>query len=317
MCQSRITDPAVVTWDEVLAPFQKLCWPDCWEGRVQREEWCPEDSWELALQLWKSLLCRPPCLALKALEQGMNGDRQGFLRGRSAWSGRALEFERQRYLRRENFALRGDAGNNLIAQRELSKHARSRRTPLGLWHCALKKGWFFAELGQVLFFLCFSSPARVAFRWNQKKKKKKEDPRWCQNQSESCWFGIAIGNGGARLACYTCSWLDVFTVIARRREKNFLLLRSLIEVDDRINISNRSLFKKHDVCHWCTFVKALSKFQRRLAMIKRQPFASSYALSGHGKTKATLSSVELPNVDSADSNAFLLWQILVCVWFGI
>ena len=144
MCQSRITDPAAVTWNEVPGPFQKLCWPDCWAGRVQREEWCPEDGWELALQLWKSLLCRPPCLAFKALEHGMNGDRRGFLRGRSAWSGRALEFERQRYLRRENFALRGDAGNNLIAQRELSKHARSRRTPM--WHRALKKGWFFAEL---------------------------------------------------------------------------------------------------------------------------------------------------------------------------
>ena len=60
--------------------------------------------------------------------------------------------------------------------------------------------------------------------------------------------------------------------------EELLLLRSLIEVDDRINISNRSLFKKHDACHSCTFVKALSKFQRRLAMIKRQPFARSYAV---------------------------------------
>ena len=37
----------------------------------------------------------------------------------------------------------------------------------------------------------------------------------------------------------------------RRREKNFFLLRSLMEEDDRINISNHSLFKKHDPCHSC------------------------------------------------------------------
>ena len=99
--------------------------------------------------------------------------------------------------------------------------------------------------------------------------------------------------------------------------EELLRLRSLIEVDDRINISNRSLFRKHDACHSCTFDKALimSEFQRRLAMINSS-FSRAVTLSGHGKTKATLSSVELPNVDSADSNAVLLWQNLdVClIW---
>ena len=50
-------------------------------------------------------------------------------------------------------------------------------------------------------------------------------------------------------------------------EEDFLLLRSMIEENDRNNISNHFLFKKRDACHSCTFAKALSKFQRRLAMI--------------------------------------------------
>ena len=60
---------------------------------------------------------------------------------------------------------------------------------------------------------------------------------------------------------YRCNF---FTVIARRRDKNFLLpqLRSLMEEDDSISVSYHSLFKKHDAFHSCTFVKALSKFQQ-------------------------------------------------------
>ena len=125
-----------------------------------------------------------------------------------------------------------------------------------------------------------------------KSKKKKEG--WCQNQTKSCWFGIVAGDGAQD---FTCSWLDVdvFTVIARKREKNFLPLRSMMEVDDRINISNHSLFKKRDACHSCIFAKALSKFQRRLAMIKGQSLASElrYLVHGQGKPKATMPSVEI------------------------
>ena len=69
----------------------------------------------------------------------------------------------------------------------------------------------------------------------------------------------------------------------------------MMEEDDRNNISNHSLFKKHDACHSCTFAKALSKFQRRLPMIKWQPLASElrYLVHGHGKPKATMPSVKI------------------------
>ena len=141
-----------------------------------------------------------------------------------------------------------------------------------------------------------------------KSKKKKED--WRQNKTKSCWFGIAIGDGGAGFACFTCSWLDVFTVIARKREKNLLLLRSMMEEDDRNNISNHSLFKKHDAFHSCTFAKTLSKFQRPLAIIKWQSLASDlrYLVDGHGNQKPLCLLLKSSNVDFAESNEVLLWQ---------
>ena len=71
----------------------------------------------------------------------------------------------------------------------------------------------------------------------------------------------------------------------------------MMEVDDRINISKHSLFKKRDACHSCIFAKALSKFQRRLAMIKGQSLACELRylidLHGQGKPKATMPSVEI------------------------
>ena len=53
---------------------------------------------------------------------------------------------------------------------------------------------------------------------------------------------------------------NFFTVIARRK-KNFLLLRSWMEVDDRVNVSNH-YSKKHDARHSCTLAKALKTPQR-------------------------------------------------------
>ena len=82
----------------------------------------------------------------------------------------------------------------------------------------------------------------------------------------------------------------------------------MMEVDDRINISNHSLLKKRDACHSCIFAKALSKFQRRFAMIKGQSLASElrYLVHGQGKPKATMPLLKSPNVDSAESNEFFL-----------
>ena len=63
---------------------------------------------------------------------------------------------------------------------------------------------------------------------------------------------------------------NFFTVIARRK-KNFLLLRSWMEVDDRVNVSNRDHYsKKHDARHSCTFAKALKTPQCPLARIRRK-----------------------------------------------
>ena len=135
------------------------------------------------------------------------------------------------------------------------------------------------------FFLCFSSPARVAFGWKFEKKKNQ-----CQNQTRR--RDRRRGRHTCMLHLHTRGYRsNFFTVIARRRrDKNFLLLRSVMEEDNRINVSYPSLFKKHDAFHSCTFVKALSKFQCLLAMIKRQSSASE---SGHGEPKATMPPVEI------------------------
>ena len=151
------------------------------------------------------------------------------------------------------------------------------------------------------FFLCFSSPACEAFVWKLKKKKTQ-----CQNQTKIVHSVSRSATRARRLLAD--SWLsgrcNFFTVIARRREKTFPFLRSLMEEDDRIDISNHSLFKKHhafhsctfvkakkhDAFHSCTFLKALSKFQCLLAMIKRHSSASE---SGHEEPKATMPPVEI------------------------
>ena len=65
--------------------------------------------------------------------------------------------------------------------------------------------------------LFFLSPVRVAFRWNQKKKKKKKED-WFKFNLKVVDLASAPHRDrrrGARLACCTCSWLDVFTVILR------------------------------------------------------------------------------------------------------
>ena len=128
-----------------------------------------------------------------------------------------------------------------------------------IWCVLVCFGFFFSVffvclLGHVLFFLCFSSPARVTFGWKPKKKKKKKKTedhkiravhRRCHARN-TCTLHLQTRLSGR------CNF---FTVIARRK-KNFLLLRSWIEVDDRVNVSNH-YSKKHDARHSCTFAKAL------------------------------------------------------------
>ena len=139
----------------------------------------------------------------------------------------------------------------------------------------------------MLFFLCFSSPARVAFGWKPKKKKKKLRI----TKSELLTEGTMRGT----LARCTCrlDWLDVDIssqfLQEQLRKKNFLLLRSLMEVDDRVNVSNH-YSKKHDARHsW------------PLAKLREQPscenqaeaFSKRVLLSSQWKPKAKILSVEI------------------------
>ena len=58
-------------------------------------------------------------------------------------------------------------------------------------------------------------------------------------------------------------------------------------------------------------ILAIHQHSSKFSAVLRRSSGSlllAVTLSGHGKTKATLPSVELPNVDSADSNAVLLRQ---------
>ena len=171
-------------------------------------------------------------------------------------------------------------------------NAESRGTWKG-WRTFAWMNWlscgdtdFFLCLGHMLFFLCFSSPARVAFGWNQKKKKlriTKSEPvdRRCRHARNTCASRLHLQTrlSGRR---------NFFTVIARRK-KNFLLLRSWMEVDDRVNVSNH-YSKKHDARHSCTFAKAL----KHLNALLRELCGSKWVtLSSHWKPKAKILSVEI------------------------
>ena len=69
---------------------------------------------------------------------------------------------------------------------------------------------------------------------------------------------------------------NFFTVIARRRKKDFLLLRSLMEVDDRVNVSNH-YSKKHAARHSCILSKAL----RTSCVNQAEAFSKRVTLSSH------------------------------------
>ena len=143
------------------------------------------------------------------------------------------------------------------------------------------------------FFSMFLVTRRVAFGRNQKKKKK----NW-GSQNQSCWPSLCHARNTCSLHLQT--WLsgrrNFFTVIARRRKKNFVLLRSLMEVDDRINVSNH-YSKKHDARPSCTFAKTMRKSQRPLGRIRRKPSESELhvhcLVTSHGKPKAMVLSVEM------------------------
>ena len=110
--------------------------------------------------------------------------------------------------------------------------------------------------------------------WLKKKKKKKKKNGGSQNQS--CWPSVSCARNTCTLHLQTrlSGCRNFFTVIARRK-KNFLLLRSWMEVDYRVNVSNH-YSKKHDAHHLCTFAKALKTPQRPLARIR--PKQASYTV---------------------------------------
>ena len=92
------------------------------------------------------------------------------------------------------------------------------------------------RLGHVLFFLCFSSPARVAFGWKIKKKPQR------QNLTNIVDLALRSVTGGVTLTCCTCrlvvEWMLQFLhSYCEEKGKNFPLLRSLMEEDDWINVS--------------------------------------------------------------------------------
>ena len=147
--------------------------------------------------------------------------------------------------------------------------------------------------------MCFFSlflVTRPRSFWLKIKKKKKKKKNQCQNQTKVVHSASRSATGARHLhVALADSRLsgrcNFFTVIVRRRrDKNVLLLRSLMEEDDWINVSHHSLFKKHDAFHSCTFIQNLSNFQCLLAMAKRQFSASE---SGHGEPKSTMPPVEI------------------------
>ena len=102
---------------------------------------------------------------------------------------------------------------------------------------------------------------------NQKKKKKKL--RITKSVDRRCHArNTCTSQGALKLQTRLSGRRNFFTVIARRK-KNFLLLRSWIEADDRVNVSNH-YSKKHDARHSYTFAKALKTPQRPLARIRRK-----------------------------------------------
>ena len=139
--------------------------------------------------------------------------------------------------------------------------------------------------------------------WLKTKKKKKN---WGP-QNQSWWRCHARNTCTLHLQTRLSGHRNFFTDIARRRKKNFLLLRSLMEVDDMVNVSNH-YSKKHDARHSCTFAKALRTPQRPLARIRQKPSASeSHCLvTENQKPRSFL--LKSSNVASADSNEVLLWQ---------
>ena len=112
----------------------------------------------------------------------------------------------------------------------------------------------------------------ILLRLLQKKKKKKKKKfliiycvyarvdaaRWSRDCT-SIWEFLGLVNM-AHFFTVTC---------ISRRKKNFLLLRSWMAVDEKVNVSNH-FSKNHDAHHSCTFAKALKTPQRRRPLARRK-----------------------------------------------
>ena len=75
--------------------------------------------------------------------------------------------------------------------------------------------FFFQHLGHVLFFLCFSSPARVAFGWKPKKK------NW-GSQNQSCWPQVSCAQHlHVALALKSCVDVAISSRLLRGGRRTF------------------------------------------------------------------------------------------------
>ena len=101
--------------------------------------------------------------------------------------------------------------------------------------------------------------------WLKPKKKKKTEDHKIRDVDRRCH---ARNTRTLHLQTWLSGRRNFFTVIARRN-KNFLLLRSWMEVDDRVSVSNH-YSKKHDARHSCTFAKDLKTPQHPLARLRRK-----------------------------------------------
>ena len=106
------------------------------------------------------------------------------------------------------------------------------------------------------------------------------------------------------------NWTSIFLhsfLRGQLRKKNFLLLRSLMEVNNRVNVSNH-YSKKHDARHSWPSAKLREHLDALLREPGGKPSASELYWSSQWKPKPRSFLLKSSNDDSAESNEVLLWQ---------
>ena len=161
-------------------------------------------------------------------------------------------------------------------------------------------------LGHVLFFLCFSSPARVAFGWKLKKKKKKPDVnqtkivRSASRSAAGAWH-FHVGLAECR---FVVEWTLSSRLIARRRDKTFSFCvvwwkKTIRSTSHTIRYSKSMMLyiHAHSSKIWANFNAFLrwssGSLQRASLVTENQ--------------KPLCLLLKSPNMDSAEGNEVLLW----------